>query len=103
MVRPGLKRLRAAINVKVQPNKTGTSQVQGQSVKFKKDMSKKGVYFNSSGNSPYNILDNSGSFIPTYTEEQRLADQQCRCVKKKVWHKDASGNILPKSWNFSWQ
>ena len=56
-----MKRLREAQNVKVQPNKTGTSFMQGQSVYFKKGTSclvdgtcnqdgillKKGVHFDS--------------------------------------------------------
>ena len=37
MVRPGMKRLREAQNVKVQPNKTGTSFMQGQSVVVTKE------------------------------------------------------------------
>jgi hypothetical protein len=97
MVRPGLKRLRAAINVKVQPNKTGTSSMQGQFIK-----TQKGVVFNSAANTPYNKLSNSRTFIPTYTTAQKKADNQCKCVKKKEWPKSGT-TILAKSWNGSWQ
>ena len=58
-----MKRLRAAQNVKVQPNKTGTSLMQGHSVVVTKGMvDKKGVVFNSTANTPYNDLANSNNF-----------------------------------------
>ena len=99
-----MKRLRAAQNVKVQPNKTGTSLMQGQSVVLTKEkIDKKGVIFSSAADTPYNNLENSNRFQPTYTAAEALADQNCRCVMKKSWPTDSSGNILPKSWNFSWQ
>ena len=114
-----MKRLREARSVKVQPNKTGTSFMQGQSVYLKSgtvcnlDVSrncaqqgillKNGVHFDSSGDTPYNNLANSQSFTPSYTTAEKLADQNCRCVKTKSWPRDNSGNIIPKSWNFSWQ
>ena len=112
-----MKRLREAQSVKVQPNKTGTSFMQGQSVYFKKGTSclvdgtcnqdgvllKKGVVFDSSGNTPYNNLANSNDFAPEYTDAEKLEDKMCRCVKKKVWPRDSEGDIIPKSWNFSWQ
>jgi len=114
-----MKRLREAQNVKVQPNKTGTSFMQGQPVYYKAGTScsnknglsceeegiilKKGVHFDSSANTPYNNLADSKSFTPSYTDDEKLADKMCRCVKKKEWSKDSSGNIIPKSWNFSWQ
>jgi len=105
MVRPGMKRLREAQNVKVQPNKTGTSLMQGQSVVITKEMiDKKGVIFNSAANTPYNDFANSNRFQPSYTSAQQVADQQCKCTMKKSWPTDATtGNIIPKSWNFSWQ
>ena len=95
MVRPGLNRLRTALNVKVQPNKSGTSSMQGHFIKTKKS-----VNFNSSGNTPYNNLANSKSFTPTYTDVQKLIDQNKQCVKKKEWS-TVNGNILSKSWNSS--
>ena len=68
-----MKRLREAQNVKVQPNKTGTSFMLGQSVNYRKGTSclvdgtcnqdgillKKGVVFNSNANTPYNDLSNN--------------------------------------------
>jgi len=103
MVRPGMKRLREAQNVKVQPNKTGTSLMQGQSVVITKEMiDKKGVIFNSAADTPYNNLANSNSFEPSYTDTEQRLDQNRKCVMKKSWPTDA-GNIIPKSWNFSWQ
>ena len=117
MVRPGNKRLMEANYVKVQPNKTGTSFMQGQSVNYRKGTSclvdgtcnqdgillKKGVHFNSAADTPYNNLANSNSFTPEYTEAQKKADRECECAKRKVWPTDSNGNIIPKSWNFSWQ
>ena len=98
-----MKRLREAQNVKVQPNKTGTSLMQGQSVVITKEMvDKKGVIFNSAANTPYNNLANSNSFEPSYTDTEQRLDQDRKCVMKKSWPTDA-GNIIPKSWNFSWQ
>ena len=99
-----MKRLREAQNVKVQPNKTGTSLMQGQSVVITKEMiDKKGVIFNSAADTPYNNLANSNSFEPSYTAAEQLLDQNRRCVMKKSWPTDSNGNIIPKSWNFSWQ
>ena len=55
-----MKRLRQAHSVKVQPNKTGTSFMQGQSVVLtKENIEKKGVVFNSGANTPYNDLSNN--------------------------------------------
>ena len=99
-----MKRLRAAQNVKVQPNKTGTSLMQGHSVVVNKGMvDKKGVVFNSTANTPYNDLANSNNFEHSYTTADKLKDQNCNCVMKKSWPTDANSNIIPKSWNFSWQ
>ena len=99
-----MKRLREAQNVKVQPNKTGTSLMQGQSVVITKEMiDKKGVIFNSAADTPYNNLANSNSFEPSYTDAEQRLDQDRKCVMKKSWPTDAAGNIIPKSWNFSWQ
>ena len=99
-----MKRLIEAQNVKVQPNKTGTSLMQGQSVVITKEMvDKKGVIFNSAANTPYNNLANSNSFEPSYTTAEKLNDQNSRCLMKKSWPTSANGNIIPKSWNFSWQ
>ena len=98
-----MKRLREAQNVKVQPNKTGTSLMQGQSVVITKEIiDKKGVIFNSAADTPYNNLANSNSFEPSYTDAEQRLDQDRKCVMKKSWPTDA-GNIIPKSWNFSWQ
>jgi len=90
MVRPGLKRLRRALNVKVQPNKTGTSTMLGNNVALAK-----GVHFNSAGNTPYNNLANSRSFVPTYTAAEKLLDQNRRCVEKKEWHTE--GGVIRKN------
>ena len=113
-----MKRLREAQNVKVQPNKTGTSFMQGQSVYLKSgtvcnDISrscdqqgillKNGVHFDSAADTPYNNLANSNDFAPEYTETQKLSDRQCECAKRKVWPRNYNGDIIPKSWNFSWQ
>ena len=99
-----MKRLREAQNVKVQPNKTGTSLMQGQSVVITKEIiDKKGVIFNSAADTPYNNLANSNSFEPSYTDAEQRLDQNRKCVMKKSWPTDANGNIIPKSWNFSWQ
>ena len=99
-----MKRLREAQNVKVQPNKTGTSFMQGQSVVITKDtIDKKGVIFNSAANTPYNDFATSNRFQPTYTAAEQELDQDRKCVMKKSWPRDANNNIIPKSWNFSWQ
>ena len=99
-----MKRLREAQNVKVQPNKTGTSFMLGQSVVVKKEMiEKKGVVFDSSANTPYNDFENSNRFQPTYTSAEEKLDQNRRCVMKKSWPRDSNGKVVPKSWNLSWQ
>ena len=99
-----MKRLREAQNVKVQPNKTGTSFMQGQSVVVtKENIEKKGIVFNSAANTPYNDFANSNRFQPTYTAAEQILDQDRKCVMKKSWPTDANSNIIPKSWNFSWQ
>ena len=60
-----MKRLRQAHSVKVQPNKTGTSFMQGQSVVLtKENIEKKGVVFNSGANTPYNDLSNNKTWEP---------------------------------------
>ena len=77
--------------------------MQGQSVVITKEMiDKKGVIFNSAADTPYNNLVNSNSFEPSYTDAEQRLDQDRKCVMKKSWPTDA-GNIIPKSWNFSWQ
>jgi len=63
---------------------------------------KKGVIFNSAADTPYNNLANSNSFEPSYTDTEQRLDKDRKCVMKKSWPTDA-GNIIPKSWNFSWQ
>jgi|TARA_B110000971_G_C20024706_1_gene508175 hypothetical protein len=104
MVRPGMKRLRQAHSVKVQPNKTGTSFIQGHSVVVTKGMvEKKGVVFNSTANTPYNDLANSNKFEPSYTKAEKDQDRNCKCAMKKSWPTNSDGNIIAKSWNFSWQ
>ena len=74
MVRPGLKRLQQAQRVKVQPNKTGTSFMLGQNIYLRGKshnnvsqglLSKKGVVYNSNGNTPYNLLADSIIFNPS--------------------------------------
>tara|TARA_B100002051_G_scaffold25716_1_gene20053 strand:- start:2160 stop:2522 length:363 start_codon:yes stop_codon:yes gene_type:complete len=120
MVRPGMKRLREAQNVKVQPNKTGTSFMLGQSVNYRKGTSclvdgtcnqdgillKKGVVFNSNGNTPYNDLANNMVWAPNPADIERAKsdDRCCNQIKQKEFPRNvATGNIVPKSWNFSWQ
>ena len=106
MVRPGLKRLREAQNVKVQPNKTGTSFMQGQKVFLKNQyIDKRGVVFNSNGNTPYNDLPNNKVWAPNPMDISGALQKDgcCKNIRKKVWPTDVSGNIIPKSWNFSWQ
>ena len=99
-----MKRLREAQNVKVQPNKTGTSLMQGQSVVITKEMiDKKGVIFNSEANTPYNDFENSNRFQPTYTAAEQIIDQDRKCVMKKSWPRDSNGKVVAKSWNLSWQ
>ena len=99
-----MKRLRQAHSVKVQPNKTGTSFMQGQSVVLTKRMvDKKGVVFNSTGNTPYNDLVNSNNFEPIYTKAEKDQDRNCKCAMKKSWPTNANDTIIAKSWNFSWQ
>lgn len=114
-----MKRLREAQNVKVQPNKTGTSFMQGQSVYFKKGskcsvdgtceqdgiLLKKGVVFNSNSNTPYNDLSNNKVWAPNPSDIE-TAKSNARCcnnIKQKSWPTDSNSNIIPKSWNFSWQ
>jgi len=106
MVRPGMKRLREAQNVKVQPNKTGTSFMQGQKVFLKNQyIDKRGVVFNSNANTPYNDLSNNKVWNPNPNdiEAAKAKDRCCNNIKQKSWPTDVSGNIIPKSWNFSWQ
>jgi hypothetical protein len=119
MVRPGMKRLREAQNVKVQPNKTGTSFMQGQSVTRKQGTSclidgtcqqsglllKKGVKFSESGATPYNDLSNNKVWSPNPAdiEAAKARDRCCNNIKQKSWPTDSNGNIIAKSWNFSWQ
>jgi hypothetical protein len=119
MVRPGMKRLREAQSVKVQPNKTGTSFMLGQSVTRRQGTScvvdgtcqqnglllKKGVKFSEAGATPYNDLSNNKVWEsdPADIAKALNDDVNCNCIKKKSWPKDSNGNIIPKSWNFSWQ
>ena len=99
-----MKRLREAQNVKVQPNKTGTSFMQGQSVVVTKEkIEKKGVVFNSAANTSYNDFENSNRFQPTYTAAEQILDQDRKCVMKKSWPRDSNGKVVAKSWNLSWQ
>lgn len=95
-----MKRLREAQNVKVQPNKTGTSFMLGQSVYYRK-----GVVFNSNANTPYNDLSNNKVWSPNPAdiEKAKADDRCCNEIKQKVFPRNADGSIIPKSWNFSWQ
>ncbi len=101
-----MKRLREAQNVKVQPNKTGTSFMQGQKVFLKNQyIDKRGVVFNSNGNTPYNDLSNNKVWAPNPSDIE-TAKSNARCcnnIKQKSWPTDSNGNIIAKSWNFSWQ
>ena len=115
-----MKRLREAQNVKVQPNKTGTSFMLGQSVNYRKGTSclvdgtcnqdgillKKGVVFNSAEDTPYNNLANNATWEPNTVDiEKAKADNRCcNQIKQKPFPKNVTtGNIIAKSWNFSWQ
>ena len=113
-----MKRLREAQNVKVQPNKTGTSFMQGQSVNYRKGTSclvdgtcnqdgillKKGVVFNSDGYTPYNDLSNNMVWAPNPVDIEKAKEDNrcCNKIKQKSWP-TYKGKIIPKSWNFSWQ
>lgn len=101
-----MKRLRQAHSVKVQPNKTGTSFMQGQSVVLtKENIEKKGVVFNSGANTPYNDLSNNKTWKPNPADIAKdLSDNRCyNKIKQKSWPTNPDGSIIPKSWNFSWQ
>tara|TARA_B110000977_G_scaffold189447_1_gene258956 strand:+ start:1096 stop:1416 length:321 start_codon:yes stop_codon:yes gene_type:complete len=106
MVRPGMKRLRQAHSVKVQPNKTGTSLMQGHSVIVTKGMvDKKGVVFSSAADTPYNNLSNNKIWAPNPADILK-AKKDDRCynqIKQKEYLRDINGDIIAKSWNFSWQ
>ena len=101
-----MKRLRQAHSVKVQPNKTGTSFMQGQSVVLtKENIEKKGVVFNSGANTPYNDLSNNKTWKPNPVDiaKAKKDERCCNKIKQKSWPTNSDGNIIPKSWNFSWQ
>ena len=114
-----MKRLREAQNVKVQPNKTGTSFMLGQSVNYRKGTSclvdgtcnqdgillKKGVVFNSNGNTPYNELSNNKVWAPNPVDISGALQKDgcCYNTMKKSWPRNANGNIIAKSWNSSTQ
>tara|TARA_B100000902_G_scaffold351926_1_gene362236 strand:- start:391 stop:750 length:360 start_codon:yes stop_codon:yes gene_type:complete len=117
MVRPGMKRLREAQSVKVQPNKTGTSFMLGQSVIARKGTScvvggtcqqnglllKKGVKFSEGSSTPYNDLSNNRIWEsnPVDIETALSNDRCCNNIKQKSWPTNADGSIIAKSWNFS--
>lgn len=103
MVRPGLKRLQEAQRVKVQPNKTGTSFILGQAVylrggKYKNiaggKLLKKGVTYDSSGNTPYNNLPESKTFTPTYTQNEKDKVVCCNKIKQKVFPVNKENRII---------
>ena len=114
-----MKRLREAQNVKVQPNKTGTSFMLGQSVNYRRGTSclvngtcqqdgvllKKGVVFNSNANTPYNNLANSKNWEPNPNDIANALQKDgcCYNTMKKSWPTDSNGNIIAKSWNSSTQ
>ena len=101
-----MKRLREAQSVKVQPNKTGTSFMQGQKVFLKNQyIDKRGVVFSEGGATPYNDLSNNKVWEsdPADIAKALNDDVTCNCIKKKTWPTDSNGNIIAKSWNFSWQ
>jgi len=119
MVRPGMKRLREAQNVKVQPNKTGTSFMLGQYVNYRRGTSclvdgtcnqnglllKKGVVFNSNENTPYNDLSNNKVWEPRSSDIAAALQKSgcCYNTMKTSYTTDANGNIIAKSWNSSTQ
>ena len=103
MVRPGLKRLQQAQRVKVQPNKTGTSFMLGQSVYLRGaqhsniaggKLLKKGVAYDSSGNTPYNNLPDSKTFTPTYTQNEKDKVVCCNQIKQKVFPVNSENRII---------
>ncbi len=98
-----MKRLREAQNVKVQPNKTGTSFMLGQSIYTQRSTSN--VVFNSAANTQYNDLSDNAIWSPNPADiEQAMKDKGC-CYNtmKKSWPTNANKTIIPKSWNLSWQ
>jgi len=90
MVRPGMKRLREAQNVKVQPNKTGTSVMLGGSVYHNRRA--QNVVFNESSGTPYNTLANSKEFA---NSKDTTVDNQRKCACATVYAKDDNGKIIP--------
>ena len=84
MVRPGLKRLQESRWVNVIPNKTGTTNNTGRSVLFRKSgngVSRKNIIFSEQG-SAEGSTKLLKKVTPSYTEEDKLKDRQCMCVKK---------------------
>ena len=84
MVRPGLKRLQESRWVNVIPNKTGTTNNTGRSVLFRKSgngVSRKNIIFSEQG-SAEGSTKLLKKVTPSYTEEEKLKDRQCMCVKK---------------------
>lgn len=81
MVRPGLKRLQVARQVKVQPNKTGTTNNTNRAIIFrKKSSSAKNIVFAELGNAHNKWTPSSKTFTPSYTEEEKKNDILCNCV-----------------------
>ena len=84
MVRPGLKRLQESRWVNVIPNKTGTTNNTGRAVLFRKSgngVSRKNIIFSEQG-SAEGSTKLLKKVTPSYTEEEKLKDRQCMCVKK---------------------
>ena len=84
MVRPGLKRLQESRWANVTPNKTGTTNNTGRSVLFRKSgngVSRKNIIFSEQG-SAEGSTKLLKKVTPSYTEEEKLNDRLCMCVKK---------------------
>ena len=81
MVRPGLKRLRAAQAVKTEPRQTGLSQSVGR---------------NNSNLKKREVITPSNTLMPNfiYTETEKNRDRCEANLKNKVYKKDANGNII---------
>ena len=79
MVRPGLKRLRAAQSVKTDPKQTGLSHSIGRTTLKKRE-----------------IITPTKTLMPNfvYTEDEKNRDRCNAKLKNKVYKKDSDGNII---------
>ena len=96
-----MKRLKEARNIKVQPNKTGTSFMLGQSIYSRKNPSN--VVFSSAAGTPYNDLADNVQWSPNPADVEAATkkDGCCYNTMKKSWPTNSDGSIIAKSWNLS--